>query len=101
MGTLTIQDARFQLLSRRVTAASRSVSVFLPEVYSAPASQAQVEGVVVVALTASLPAAEQYAEVVLARLEVELAAVELVHSGWALSDCSAELLAYDLAPAEL
>ena len=57
--------------------------------------------VVVVALTASLPAAEQYAEVVLARSEVELAAAELVHFGWALADCSAEPLAYDLAPAEL
>jgi len=53
------------------------------------------------ALTAAVPTAEPYVEVAHGRSEAELAAAGLAHSGWALAGCWAELLAYDLAPAEL
>ncbi len=82
-----------------VTAASRSLSAFLPEPSSVLAWPAPVAGAVVVALTAAVPAAEPCAEVAPARSEVELVAAELAHSGWALADCWAGPPANDLAPA--
>ena len=82
--------------------ASRSASA-LPS--SALAWRVPVAGVVVVARLAAVPTAESRAEVARARSEVELAASELVHSLWALADCSVELAEYDsaraVAPAEL
>ena len=87
-----------------VTAASRSLSAFLPEASSVPAWRAPVAGAVVVALPAVVPTAESCARAANARSAEGSANAALAHSGLPADDLapaawSAELWADSSVPA--